>query len=326
MATKYGGASFSALTKGESKVYAEGWDRLTTSDQRATLLALHQTLTDPRVYRDTVAHFVGGSPAIALAADLAARSSVNRAPDGTPAFDVAFGLLDGERLLHPTKQAQLEGQARSAYKLPPTSGAAGMDQEIAKQLGGAFIENADGYERAKQAVYAYYAHLSNHAGAVGETQYDTSRLRQAIDTVAGERSKWAAGWMPWSGQTVLRPWGMPDGEFAARISNGYDAAMIAAKLKGTPADDKSRLTACASATRSSPTPAAIAGSCSTSARRRCNREPLGSTGRGRAGDGPLPGAPAGDRRRPGSRHLRGLRCAATIRSVPRSARPARFAA
>jgi hypothetical protein len=48
--------------------------------------------------------------------------------------------------------------------------------------------------------------------------------------------------MPWSGQTVLRPWGMPDGEFAARISNGYDAAMIAAKLKGTPADDKSRLT------------------------------------------------------------------------------------
>jgi hypothetical protein len=241
MATKYGGATFSALTKAESKAYGEGWSRLTTSDQRSALLALHQSLSDPRVYRDTIAHFVGGSPAIAAAADLAARSSIYRAPDGTPAFDVAFGLLDGERLLHPTKTAQLEGQARGAYKLPPTSGAAGMDQEIAKQIGPAFLENLDGYERAKQAIYAYYAHLSNNAGAVDEPQYDTSRLRQAIDTVVGERSKWAASWMPWSGQTVLRPWGMADGEFAARISNDYDAAMIAAKLKDTPADDKSRM-------------------------------------------------------------------------------------
>ena len=240
MATQYGAPNFSIFDRSEAKVYSEGWDRLTTSDQVAALRALHQALPDPRVYRDSVSHFVGGSPAIQFAASLADRSPAYRAPDGTAALDVAYGVLDGERLLHPTKQAQREGEARSAYKLPPTGGASGMDDYIAKRIGDAFLENADSYERAKQVIYAYYAHLANRDGAPSETAYNTGRLDRAIDTVVGERSRWAT-LFGMGGQRVLRPWGMPDDEFAARISNAYSDAMARSGYAGTPVDDKRRI-------------------------------------------------------------------------------------
>jgi hypothetical protein len=230
MVGRYGSTSYSVLTNDEAKAYGENWHRLKTTQQAAVLGPLRTALTNSRVFQSTVAAFSQDSPSTMAAADLVTRSAAYRAPDGTSAYDVGLGILEGERLLHPDRFAKKEDGAGKPYTLPPTGGANGMDAALAKMLGPAFMENAEWFARAKQGVYAYYAHLSARAGSYSEPAYDSGRLEAATDAVLGARSKWARGWFT-KNQTILMPWGMPEDEFKRRLPIAVEAALTAAGMK-----------------------------------------------------------------------------------------------
>jgi hypothetical protein len=232
MATRYGGAGFSALTKDEAKAYGDNFHRLPTTGQLDVLVALRSSLTNPEVYRSTVAAFAQDSPPAMFAADVATRAGT--APDGTPARAVALGVLEGDRLLNPDKSARKEDGHGREYTLPKTGGSDGMDAYIANELGPAFIEDKN-FGKAKQTIYAYYAHLAVRDGAFAEPIFDETRLDTAINSTVGARSKWSTGFF--SSQRVLMPWGVTDEQFRPQIAGAYARAMERAGYRKTAYDN-----------------------------------------------------------------------------------------
>lgn len=233
MVTQYGATNHSAFTKDEATAYAQNWHRFDTGQQLGALSQLHDGLTDPRVYRDTVGQIKPDSPALFMAASLGSRSSVYAAPDGTPAKQVAFGILEGDRILHPDKYAAKEDGKGRTFNLPPTSGNDGMDAYLANKLGSAFVDRPEEFAQAKQAIYGYYAYLASGAGKYDGT-VDNSLLDTASDRVLGKTGRWSQG--IFSNQKVLMPWGMKEEDWRPQISAAYDRAMTSAGLKGSSVD------------------------------------------------------------------------------------------
>jgi hypothetical protein len=246
MRDNYGVAGSSPFTKLESDAMAENFHNLTPSAAVNFMTSMRQNLSSD-VYQAGVAAFAKGAPTIQAAGNFAAKGPVAAAPDGTKASQVALTLLEGDRMLRPDKAAKQEG-AR-VYTLPPTQGAAGMDQYIGQQVGEDFKYDPDSFARAKQGVYAYYAADSAAHGIYNEPAYDSKRLDHAIDMVIGQRSKFGttnvgigALSASFGGQGVLMPWGYKEDDFRRNLQQSYVNSMAAAGLTKTTVDDPSKLT------------------------------------------------------------------------------------
>jgi hypothetical protein len=246
MRDKYGAAGSSPFTKLESDAMAENFHTLTPTAAVNFMTSMRANLS-PDVYQAGVAAFAKGAPTIQAAGNFAAMGPVAAAPDGTKASQVALTLLEGDRMLRPDKAAKQEG-AR-VYTLPPTQGAAGMDQYIGQQLGEDFKYDPDTFARAKQGVYAYYAADSAAHGIYNEPAYDSKRLDHAIDMVVGQRSKFGTTNVgigslsaSFGGQGVLMPWGYKEDDFRRNLQQSYVNSMAAAGLAKTTVDDPSKLT------------------------------------------------------------------------------------
>jgi len=153
-----------------------------------------------------------------------------------PSGNVAATMLEGERLLNPTKaQKEEDGKPSSKLFLPETSQ---LQQEFQDRVGDAFAGRPGAVETAFQAAQAYYVGKAAQTGrlASGKQDVDPSIMKEAISATLGNV-------VDFNGNGhVLAPWGMNESDFQdkaitaltqarGRVKPEFEASLTSAGLR-----------------------------------------------------------------------------------------------
>lgn len=227
----------SALTKPEASGYAEAWPKWTDQQQLEMIGALRANLSDDTVFRATLKAIKPDDPTLAIAGGLHTIWPGFRAADGVSTPDqVAMMVLQGTRLLNPTKAEKSQDGQGKPFQLPPAGGATGMDKAIADRIGAAFADNPERWHEATQAVKAYYAAAASKAGKF-DGELDTSLLNTAVDNVIGKATTWhQQTTVGLGGGKLVLPWGWDEQAWQQSMDAGYAKAMASAGYLGGPFD------------------------------------------------------------------------------------------
>lgn len=237
MHNRYQAGDGSAMTKAEAAGYAEAWPKWTDQQQLQMIGALRANLSDDTVFRATLKAIKPDDPTLAIAGGLHTVWPGFRAADGTSTPDqVAMMVLQGTRILNPTKaEKSTDGQGKP-FPMPPANGDTGMDKAIADRVGAAFADNAERWHESTQAIKAYYAAAASKAGKY-DGVLDNGILNTAIDNVVGKTAAWhQQTTIGLGGGKLVVPWGWDEQAWQGAMDAGYSKAMASAGYLGGPFD------------------------------------------------------------------------------------------
>lgn len=234
MADQYG-TPLRILTNGEAAQMSAAL-RLMPTQQKLNYLDQVRTglLQDSRSYKAVLDQIAPDSPVTALAGELLVEETtltIDRwgADTVLQPRNVAGLILEGEAILNPTKKDKQEDGRGGKFPMPKEID---MTTQFNGFVGESFRGNPAGYAKSYQAFKAYYAGSASRKGVLSDA-LDSSLAKESALAVTG-------GVIDYNGLgTVMKPWGMPDGEFKDRLSGAFNQAMEANGLKGSPMDDLS---------------------------------------------------------------------------------------
>lgn len=209
-----------------------------TPKEQATIFgSLRAAMSDPVAYRSAMQQIAPDAPVKAMAGMLTAKQAELTTgthwfkPDDTIASqDVAATMLQGEQLLHPSKeQGKEDGKPKTGLFLPETKT---LQNEFQGKVGVAFAGRPQAAEIAFQAVQAYYVGKAAQTGrlASGNADIDAGLVDESIKATLGGVTDYNG-----SGE-VLMPWGMTRDTFDDRTRLAIDAEIRQRKLIGRAAD------------------------------------------------------------------------------------------
>lgn len=234
------GAPAQIFTSKEVDDLAAGIGKLSGKDRINLLGNIRVGLDDPAAFATAMNQLAPKNPALAYAANLAARPGVSYVNGQQLApKDVASTIADGDIILNgrhlDTQMAKGDGPSMpsgaSAIKFDET----GFQQQFDQQLGGAF-RSPDAQRSASQqkevfaAVKDYYVARAYQQGKSLDV-VDPNLMHEAVQAVVGAPVQVGEG-------KLLAPYGMPTEQFQAEWSPRANAALTAA---GYSSDETSRL-------------------------------------------------------------------------------------
>lgn len=144
--------------------------------------------------------------------------------------DVAATMLEGERLLNPSKGDKGEdGKPKTKQLLLPAQAQKGLQDTFARSVGTVFAGRPNAADMAYQAVQAYYVGAAAKSGMLaGDSQaVDTDLVRESVRATLGNV-------VDYNGNgSVLAPWGMAPDDFEDRVQTAFAAE---AKRRGINGD------------------------------------------------------------------------------------------
>lgn len=231
---QYGAASVPAkpLLPAESRAIAATLERASPEDSIDIFAGLQKTVSTPELYKAAVQQIAPDSPVIALAGMLAAKDAAITvdhhwfsADKTIGAREVAVNLLEGQRLLNPTKTTKGEdGKPQTKLYLPETNS---LQLAFTNAVGDAFAGRADAAQTALAAVHAYYVGKAAKTGRLASQSKDIDGdlVQESIRAVLGTV-------VDYNGNgKVLAPVGMSRDQFESRIAGAFD---IALRQRGLP--------------------------------------------------------------------------------------------
>lgn len=221
------------LLPNEAQALSSELNRATPAEAIDAFASLHSALQTPELYRAAVQQVAPDSPVTALAGMMATKdTSVTTArhwfgPDATiPAREVATTMLEGERLLNPSKSAKTEDgrpQTKALY-LPQVKP---LQLAFQNAVGDAFAGRPGAAENAFAAVQAYYVGKAARSGKLASqsSDIDSGIVQESVSAVLGTTIDYhGAG-------KVFAPLGMDRSTFENRIERTFAAT---AKSRGLP--------------------------------------------------------------------------------------------
>jgi hypothetical protein len=194
-----------------------------TPDESAQFFgALYQASGAPDIYKGAMQQLFPDSPVKALAGMLASKpvditieKNLFRADVTQSAPKVAATLLEGERLLNPSKSDKgSDGTPKRALYLPETKS---LQNAFQDQVGNAFAGRPSAAQNAFQAVQAYYVGKASQTGRLASesSDIDSGIVREAVTSVLGSA-------VDYNGHgTVFAPWGMDRATFEDRVEQSF---------------------------------------------------------------------------------------------------------
>lgn len=234
MADQYG-TPLRVLTNGEASQMSAAL-RLMPTQQKLQYLDAVRTglLQDSASYRAVLGQIAPDSPVTAVAGSILVKENpvtIDRwgADTVLQPRNVAGLILEGEAILNPTKKDKQDDGRGGKFPMPKE---VDLTTQFNGFVGEAFRGDPAGYGAAYQAFKAYYAGSASRKGVLSDA-LDSSLAKEAALAVTG-------GVIDYNGLgTVMKPWGMADGEFKDRLSGAFDQAIAANGLKGSAMDDLS---------------------------------------------------------------------------------------
>lgn len=238
MQKQYGAAvPIKPLLPQEAQQLTSALSSATPKEQASLFGDLNTAMGDSQAFRAAMQQIAPDAPVKALAGMLTAKQAELTTgthwfrPDDTIASqDVAATMLQGEQLLHPSKEhGKEDGKPKAGLFLPETKT---LQNEFQGKVGAAFAGRPNAAEIAFQAVQAYYVGKAAQTGrlASGNADIDTDLVEESIKATLG-------GVADYNGEgEVLMPWGMTQETFDDRAQQAIDTEIRQRKLTGNAAN------------------------------------------------------------------------------------------
>lgn len=215
------------LLPAESRALAATLERASPEDSIEVFAGLQTTVSTPEMYKAAVQQIAPDSPVTALAGMLAAKDAEITTeqhwfgPDKTlGAREVAVTMLEGERLLNPTKTAKGEDgkPVTRGFYLPETKT---LQSAFTNAVGSAFASRPAAAENAFAAIQAYYVGKAAKTGRLASQSKDIDNdlVQESIKAVLGTVVDYNG-----NGQ-VFAPVGMSRDRFEDRIERAFEVSL-----------------------------------------------------------------------------------------------------
>lgn len=219
----------------EAKQLSAGLQSMEPHDAVNLLSGLQKSLGSNEAYQGAMQQIAPDSPVIAHAGLLAAeqaqlttKSHWFKADDQVANADVAATMLQGERLLNPSKgdKAQ-DGKPKLSLYLPEQKS---LQDEFASEVKTAFANSPAAAENAFQAVKAYYVGRAEQKGVIAQAtsgKADPDLVEEAVKATLGNV-------VNYNGRgAVIAPWGMSESGFNDRAQLAFTAELAKRGMPST---------------------------------------------------------------------------------------------
>lgn len=232
------GQELRLLTKGEADALGTLFNGYAVSDQKNLLQILRASVSDDEAFGAVLQQIRPNSPATAVAGEMMVMNDPKRVQgfwwwqddrEYKPT-DAAGIILEGERLLNPTKVDKADAGKGSTFPMPSDNE---LRAAFTDAVGTAFGQNFDGANAAYQAFRSYYAGRAARDGDFSGEYNNAakSRVKEALMAVLpGVSNVNGKG-------DVFRPYGMSEDVFEATLLNKYGEFMQEQKLAGSEIDN-----------------------------------------------------------------------------------------
>jgi hypothetical protein len=220
------GSPLALLTTPEASALARVIEEAPTATILSYLHAIRQGVTKPDAYHALMQQIRPDSPVTAFAGGLLQRQDQRvrlrdrwlGADEWMGAQDVASRIIDGEKLLNPTKGDKAT-DGKPKFALPSDTD---LRLQWADYVGDAYRGAPEVEQTAYQAFRAYYAAEASRRG-----QYvgilDTGITKSAARAVSG-------GILDVNGRNVVLPWGMDRDTFTEKLRTAWPGVLRAYRL------------------------------------------------------------------------------------------------
>lgn len=217
------------FSAGETRQLSQQLGTMSTDGKLSFMQRLSANINDPEMYRTAMEQLRPDSPVTAMAGMfMNAAGNVTTAKhffganETVNAEQVAKNLIEGEALINPPATSKKDNGVTKGFPMPQDSGATGMRQAFNNTMGDAFRNSPILADQAYQAVRAYYAAESAHAGDYSGT-LNTDVMDKAINAVIGKP-------FDKNGLSFIAPWGMDETTFNDIGKMRYDQLLAINKM------------------------------------------------------------------------------------------------
>lgn len=221
------GSPLRVLTKEEAGLMNRFLQEGTTEQKTKWLSDLSGWLDDREAYSAMMQQIAPDSPVTAVAGSILGKTRPTviernfvRADTKQTPREVGALLLEGERLLNPTRGDKAQDGRTKGFPMPKEED---FKREFSDQVGRAFAGDPQGADTAYQAVKAYYAGSAAREGNLSG-DLDRALLRKSLNAITG-------GIVNYNGRgEVLVPWGMDEPGFKDAVRKAWPATVKNAGL------------------------------------------------------------------------------------------------
>lgn len=220
------GSPLALLTTPEASALARVIEEAPTATILSYLHAIRQGVTKPDAYHALMQQIRPDSPVTAFAGGLLQRQGQRvllrdrsfGADEWMGAQDVASRIIDGEKLLNPTKGDKAT-DGKPKFALPSDTD---LRLQWAEYVGDAYRGAPEVEQTAYQAFRAYYTAEASRRGQY-EGILDTGITKSAARAVSG-------GVLDVNGRNVVLPWGMDRDTFTEKLRTAWPGVLRAYRL------------------------------------------------------------------------------------------------